>query len=185
MAKPGRKKKNAYLEFLDGNPTKRPIEDFGIEVQGEPWVPEHLSEIARGCIECIKQSMPRRIYSALDSQLLAAFGAAWAAFVMASTEIGRPGFVPVASGRVSPWFNIQNGAIDKMCALSDRLGLDPKSRQSLKLPGARQQKSKFSGLVGATRDAPKTLSGSLNASQFPAARDKGDDSSFGNGSAIS
>jgi hypothetical protein len=35
-----------------------------------------------------------------------------------------------------------------MASLGDRLGLDPKSRAALKLPNARQQRSKFEGLIG-------------------------------------
>jgi len=35
-----------------------------------------------------------------------------------------------------------------MATLGDRLGLDPKSRAALKLPSARQQRSKFEGLIG-------------------------------------
>jgi hypothetical protein len=31
---------------------------------------------------------------------------------------------------------------------TDRLGLDPKSRAVLRLPGARQKKSRFAGLIG-------------------------------------
>ena len=41
-----------------------------------------------------------------------------------------------------------------MAALGDRLGLDPKSRAAMKLPDAKQRKSKFAGLMGAT--APTT-----------------------------
>jgi len=36
-----------------------------------------------------------------------------------------------------------------MAALGDRLGLDPKSRAALKMPSAKQRKSKFAGLLGA------------------------------------
>jgi hypothetical protein len=35
-----------------------------------------------------------------------------------------------------------------MASLGDRLELDPKSRAALKLPSARQQRSKFEGLIG-------------------------------------
>jgi hypothetical protein len=35
-----------------------------------------------------------------------------------------------------------------LASLGDRLGLDPKSRAGLKLPGAKQRKSKFAGLLG-------------------------------------
>jgi hypothetical protein len=88
----GPRKKLAELEALDGNPGKRPIETSGIEAYGEPFVPEHLSDDARGCIEVIKQSMPASVYSALDTFLLAAFATAWATHKRATHEINRPGF---------------------------------------------------------------------------------------------
>jgi hypothetical protein len=35
-----------------------------------------------------------------------------------------------------------------IASLGDRLGLNPAARAALKLPRARQQKSKFDGLIG-------------------------------------
>jgi hypothetical protein len=35
-----------------------------------------------------------------------------------------------------------------VASFGDRLGLDPRSRTSLKLPDARQKRSKFAGLIG-------------------------------------
>ena len=60
-------KKPAVIRRLEGNPGRRPIEESGIEGLGEPFVAEHLMDDARGCIDVIKQSMPARIYSELDS----------------------------------------------------------------------------------------------------------------------
>jgi P27 family predicted phage terminase small subunit len=147
-------KKPAALRRLEGNPGRRPIEDCGIEAQGAPFIPEHLCDDARGVIDCIKASMPPSVYSALDSFLLAAFGMAWAIHKRAAHEIGAPGFQwTTASKRgspqASPWIRIANQQAGIMAALGDRLGLDPKSRTALKLPDAKQRKSKFAGLMGA------------------------------------
>lgn len=155
MGARGPRKKLPQLAKLDGNPGKRPIEEFGIEAQGEPFVAEHLSDDAQGCIEVIKRSMPPRVYSALDSFLLAAFGTAWAIHKQAVLEINRPDFravISVESGAQmqSPWFAILNKQAALMASLGDRLGLDPKARAALKLPAARQQRSKFEGLIGQT-----------------------------------
>lgn len=150
----GRRKKIPELERLDGNPTKRVIEDSGIEALGAPFVPEHLSDDARGCIEVIKQSMPGKVYSALDSFHLAAFGTAWALHKLAAHKINEPGFQHVyevgdnGAQAQSPWLAILNKQAMLMASLGDRLGLDPKSRAALKLPSAKQQKSKFAGLIG-------------------------------------
>ena len=159
----GPRKKLSAIEALEGNPGKRAIEASGVEGLGEPFVAEHLMDDARGCIEVIKQSMPTKVYSALDSFHLAAFGMAWAIHKKAALEISNPEFVWVVlnsagSQTPSPWIKILNSQAEKMASLGDRLGLDPKSRAALKLPSARQQKSKFEGLVGRRPSSP-----SLNA----------------------
>jgi phage terminase small subunit len=146
-------KKPAVIRRLEGNPGKRLIEESGIEAQGQPFIPEHLMDDARGVIEVIRDSMPPSVYSALDSFLLAAFGMAWAIHKKAAHEIGNPDFEwfvtnSIGSHVVSPWVKILNAQAAIMASLGDRLGLDPKSRATLKLPGARQQKSKFEGLIG-------------------------------------
>jgi phage terminase small subunit len=73
----------------------------------------------------------------------------------AAHEIDAPGFQwTTASKRgspqASPWIRIANRQAGILAALGDRLGLDPKSRAALKLPDARQRKSKFAGLTGAS-----------------------------------
>jgi hypothetical protein len=50
------------------------------------------------------------------------------------------------------WLRILNKQAAIMAALGDRLGLDPKSRAALKLPGS-PRRSKFAGLLGAQIDA--------------------------------
>ena len=153
MGKRGPQPKLAAIKRLEGNPGQYPIEESGIEGLGEPFVAEHLMDDARGCIDVIKQSMPARIYSALDSFHLAAFGMAWAIHKKAAIEISNPKFewtVPNSTGAQapSPWIKILNGQAALIATLGDRLGLDPKSRAALKLPDARQRRSKFHGLLG-------------------------------------
>jgi phage terminase small subunit len=153
MGKRGPRGKLAAVEALEGNPGKRLIEESGIEALGQPFVPEHLMDDARGCIEVIKQSMPTSVYSALDSFHLAAFGMAWAIHKKAALEISNPSFEWIVinsagSQTQSPWLKILNGQAAIIASLGDRLGLDPKSRAALKLPTAKQKKSKFAGLIG-------------------------------------
>jgi phage terminase small subunit len=164
LGKRGPKPKLAALAKLEGNPGKRVIEESGIEALGEPFIPEHLSDDARGCIEVIKQSMPSSIYSALDSFILSAFATAWALHKLAAHKINDPAFKHV--GKVgdngaeaqSPWIAILNKQAALMASLGDRLGLDPKSRAALKLPGAKQKKSKFAGLIGQSGLSPSLSS---------------------------
>jgi len=148
------------MKILEGNPGQRIIEELGITGLGEPFVAEHLMDDARGCIEMIKQSMPDGIYSALDSFLLAAFGVAWAIHKTAVIKVSDPGFQIVyemtESGALvqNPWLAILNKQALMMATLGDRLGLDPKSRALLRLPGAKQQKSQFAGLIGQSGSLP-------------------------------
>ena len=69
----GRRRKLAALDKLDGNPSRRLIEESGPEALGEPFIPEHLCDDARGCLEVIRASMPRQIHSTLDTFSLSAF----------------------------------------------------------------------------------------------------------------
>ena len=153
MAKHGPSKKPAALGILEGCPGKLDVEESGIEALGSPFVAEHLMDDARGCIDAIKMSMPARVYSALDSFTLAAFGMAWAIYKKAAIEISNPAFDYVVTGATgaqlpSPWLKILNQQAMLMVSLGDRLGLNPASRAALKLPNAKQQKSKFDGLIG-------------------------------------
>ena len=148
MGKRGPQPKLAIFKHLDGNPGNREIEAYGIEGLGEPFIPEHLVDDARGCVEVIKKSMPPKVYSALDSFLLAAFGTQWAIHKMAAEKIAAPDFEAVGKrGAINRWLTVLDKATGQMLALSDRLGLDPRSRQNLKLPRARQQRSKFADLA--------------------------------------
>jgi phage terminase small subunit len=163
MGKRGPRGKHPALEALEGNPGKRLIQESGIEALGEPFVAEHLMDDARGCIEVIKQSMPVNIYSALDSFHLAAFGMAWAIHKKAALEISNPSFDWIVTNSAgsetqSPWIKMLNGQAAILASLGDRLGLDPKSRAALKLPGARQRKSKFAGLIGQLGSSPSLSS---------------------------
>lgn len=158
MGKRGPRKKLTAFEMLEGNPGKKIIRALGIEALGEPFIAEHLMDDARGCIEVIKRSMPLKVYSALDSFLLAAFGMAWAAHKRASIEISNPKFewVTVRSNGspcVSPWFKLLDKQAIMMASIGDRLGLDPKSRNAMQLPKAQQQQSKFAGLIGQSKSS--------------------------------
>jgi phage terminase small subunit len=139
---------------FEGNPGQYPIEEIGIEGLGQPFCPEHLCDDARGCMEVIKASMPSSVYSALDSFLLAAFAVAWSVHKKAALEIsGRDfKFVHEVNGNgtlaQSPWLAILNKQAVILASLGSRLGLDPAARAALKLPTAKQKKSKFDGLIG-------------------------------------
>ena len=57
-------KKPIAVRIAEGNPGKRRIDLSGVvEASGAPFIPEHLPDDARGCIEVIKSSMPPGVYS--------------------------------------------------------------------------------------------------------------------------
>jgi len=99
----------------------------------------------------IKQSMPSHIYSPLHSFILAAFGTAWAIHKKAALAISDPNFKWIDKSKRGAGverIKIARQQAALMASLSDRLGLDPKSRAALKMPDAKQRKSKFAGLLG-------------------------------------
>jgi hypothetical protein len=145
MGRRGPQPKPAALKILEGNPGQYRIEPTGIDACGEPFIPDHLPDDAQGCLEVIKASMPGKVYSALDTFLLSAFAVAWALHKKASLVISDPNFNFETHAR---WVRLANQQAALMASLSDRLGLDPRSRAALKLPSARQQRSKFAGLLG-------------------------------------
>ena len=163
MARP---RKLQALEILEGYPGKKAVEASGIEACGEPFIMEHLPDDARGCIEIIRQSMPVGVYSALDSFLLAQYGMAWAMHKRAALRVSAADFEPVvevngSTGRngtlmQNPWLKILDEQTKLLASLGDRLGLDPKSRAAIKLPGARQRRSRFDGLLGPTVSLPSS-----------------------------
>lgn len=162
MGARGPRKKLPSLERLEGSPGKRRIIDSGIEPFGDVFVPEHLCDDARGCIEVIRRSMPPKVYSALDTFLLSAFAKAWAVHKRAAHEINAPGFVWIVKNSTgsetpNPWIKVLNSQAQLLASLGDRLGLDPKARAGLKLP-AEKPKSRFDGLIGQRVSSP-----SLNA----------------------
>lgn len=151
MGKRGPRKKLPKLEILEGKPGKRAVVNLGVEGLGEVFIPEHLPDDAIGCMEVVKASMPAGVYAKMDTFIMAAFAMAWAEHKHAAHVIAAPDFqriIPNSAGNavVNPWLKHLNQQAQIMASLGDRLGLDPKARQSLRLP-AEAPKSKFGGLI--------------------------------------
>ena len=138
----------AEIKRLKGNPGKRPLPEGGVVASGEPFVPDHLEDDAKACVEMIRRSMPPGVYARSDSFALAAYGAAWALHKAAVEALRtEPRVVQGSRGpQPSPWVKIQNQQAQLMMSLGDRLGLDPKARAALKLPDEKPA-SKFDGLL--------------------------------------
>lgn len=133
----GRPKKPAILKHLEG--PKRghgePI-DAIIEFLGAPFTPEHLSDDARGCIEVIRQSVPPKVFSCLDSFLLASFGIAWAAHKEATIRLfgGTEEWIyETENGRKvkNPWFDLLVNTTHMMVSAGTALCITPATRSKL------------------------------------------------------
>ena len=141
------------VQQLKGNPSKRKIAPSGPKPLGEVFVPDHISDDAKACMEIVKKSMPPNVYSKLDSFALAGFAVAWALHKEAATAIADPDFQSVTKGSmgqevISPWFKILNEQANQMRSWGDRLGLDPKARMALNVMNEEKPKSKFGDLTG-------------------------------------
>jgi P27 family predicted phage terminase small subunit len=152
MGKRGPRGKLPEIERLEGNPGKRTVVDDGVSGLGSPFIADHLAADAKECIAAIKASMPPKIYSALDSYILAAFATAWSIHKRATEEVANPEFchiaiTPMGDKKPHAWLKILNEQAKLMASLGDRLGLDPKSRAALSLPKEDKPVSKFAGLV--------------------------------------
>jgi hypothetical protein len=150
MGRRGPQPKPTALKILEGNPGQYPI-PTGIEACGEPFIPDHLPDDAQGCLEIIKQSMPSSVFSLLDTFALSSFATAWSLHKRAVLAISGPDFNLETDAR---WVRLATQQAALMASLSDRLGLDPRSRAALKLPNAKQKRSKFAGLLGQVGSTP-------------------------------
>ena len=164
MGKRGPRKKLAVLERLEGNPSKRLIQEAGIEGIGDPFICDHLMPDAASCVMAVISSMPPGVYRKMDSFLLADYGMAWATHKRAAEEIAKTDFAwtetnDKGNSQPSPWLKILNTSAAALANLGGRLGLDPVARQGLRLPEQRPE-SKFHGLIGPALIEPNESSSS-------------------------
>lgn len=146
----GRKPKPAELRRLEGNPGHRPINDDTPQTIGKPECPAYLKDYAFKVWGKIVGSMPEKVYSPADEELLAAYCVAAAMHREAVQRIGEMGAVIVGESGApyqNPWTGILNTQATKMATIGSRLGLDPAARATLRVPKDEKPKSKFEGLV--------------------------------------
>lgn len=149
----GPKPKLPAVEILEGRPGKKPILGEFLEATGEAFVPEHISDAAQACMEVCKASMPDRTYSQADTYALAAFAEAWAVHRELTHQMQAPGFEWTLIGEggrhyANPVVGMRNTQAQLIATLGDRLGLNPKARIGIRLPGEKRPRSKFDGLLG-------------------------------------
>lgn len=150
MGKRGPKPKPMELRRIEGNPAKRPMNDEAPEARGRPLPPDYLSVYGREVWDRVIGSMPDKIYTAADQDLLAAYCVQSDLHRNAVKQTNIEGAViPGNEGRsyVNPCVKVLNEAARQMTSIGTRLGLDPAARASLKVPKDEKPKSKFEGLV--------------------------------------
>ena len=150
MGKRGPKPKPIELKRLEGNPGARPLNEDAPQPVGRPSMPEYLKGYARLVWVKVVGSMPERVYSPADEELLAAYCVAADMHREAVQQIAERG--PICIGEKgteyqSPWMGILNTQAQKMATVGTRLGLDPAARATLRVPKDEKPKSKFEGLV--------------------------------------
>lgn len=150
MGKRGPKPKPMELRRLEGNPAARPLNEDAPQPTGKPRRPAYLTGYAAEVWTKVVGSMPEKIYSPADEELLAAYCVAAAMHREAVVRLSEMGAVIVGESGApyqNPWTGILNTQATKMATIGSRLGLDPAARATLRVPKDEQPKSKFEGLV--------------------------------------
>lgn len=156
MGKRGPQKKPTVMRIIEGNPSKRPVPEPGVVIlEGEPFVPPHLSDDAQECVEMIKRMMPPKLYGEVDGFALSAYATAYAWHKYFSHAMSAPDFQTMVVGstgalRPHPYFKLLKDQSGEMRAWGTRLGLDPAARAALigLAPAAPEKPpSKFDGLI--------------------------------------
>jgi P27 family predicted phage terminase small subunit len=152
----GRKPKPTHLKLLDGNPSKRAIN------QGEPQpklrpptCPSHLCPPAKAeWKRLVGQLTVLRLLTELDRAALAAYCQAYGRWVEAERKLQEtPMLLKLPSGYVqqNPWLTIANKQLELMHKFLSEFGLSPVSRSRVTTAtGTRVGgNGKFAGLIGA------------------------------------
>lgn len=118
---------------------------------GRPVCPDYLSAYGREVWGRIIGSMPEKVYTAADQDLLAAYCVSADLLRIASQQAALEGAVIPGEGEgrsyVNPCIKVLNEAAQKLAVIGSRLGLDPAARASLKVAKDEKPRSKFEGLV--------------------------------------
>ncbi|MEQ9488036.1 MAG: phage terminase small subunit P27 family [Alphaproteobacteria bacterium] len=151
MGKRGPKPKPTGLRILEGNPSRRPINEAEPVATGEPPIPEHLSDDAQQIWRQIMDSVPPGMISAADAPLLAAYCEAWSTHKQAAIQLRKErdlmGPTLIRDGKPSPYVKIMSDAARTMATLATRLGLSPADRSGLKMGERKPESSRWAGLI--------------------------------------
>lgn len=146
----GRPPKPTKLHVLDGNPSRKKLNENELEPIALANRPAHLNGVAIKEWERALAAMPPGFYTEADVPLLAIYAQAWQLYRDATITIEREGITDVGSQGQSvahPAIAIMNKQAEILLKAADRLGMSPTARARLSNP-TQKGEDKFSGLLG-------------------------------------
>lgn len=145
----GRPAKPTRMKELAGNPGKRPLNKSEPKTSSLPMAPSGMTARAKTAWAKIVHAMPPGVYTALDSNLLAAYCEAVSLHGQATAKLTKgPLEITGSTGqvKVTPWIGVQSEAARLIATLGAKLGLDPVSRQQINSEEG-QAADEFDGLI--------------------------------------
>ena len=146
----GRRPKPPEIKRLEGNPGRRPIPTETTEATGRPSKPDYVKGYADQVWNRLVGSMPEKVYTAADQDLLATYCVSAALHRDAAAKVHEMGAVITTEAgtlTTNPYVRVLNAQATKMTSIGSRLGLDPAARANLRVPKDDKPKSKFAGLI--------------------------------------
>ena len=137
MAITGPRPKPTSLRILEGNPSRRPLNDKEAHPDKEiPKCPDHLNEEAQKEWERISNKLfDLCLLTEIDGQALAMYCQAYANWKEATEQIKKTGMIIRAAKNnypiLNPYMSIANRAFEQMLALLAEFGMTPASRSRI------------------------------------------------------
>lgn len=134
--------KATNLRILEGNPSKRPLNDNEPQPEAGAICPEWLSEDAQEEWERLAPVLEAcGILTKADQYTLAAYCEAVSGYKAATLAVAQRGMVMQGERqrKVSPEMAAQRNYAEQMIKFGTKLGLSPGDRASIKVPGPKQQ----------------------------------------------
>jgi P27 family predicted phage terminase small subunit len=115
-----------------GNPGRRPLNDTEPTPDGRPLAPDYLDTYAKSVWTRVLCSMSEGVFTACDTNILAAYCTACSLHRAAVKQRKQRGLMQ--KGSIAPWYKVEKEQADLIAKLGTRLGLDPSARAAIKVP---------------------------------------------------
>lgn len=132
----GMPRKPAAIREMEGNRGHRPIPNE-VKAFGKPKLPENFTEAEREVWNDLVRTIPKRILTEADQQVMERMSIAWASYRQLSALIRQSG--PLAKGAtgspiLNPLWRARALAAHEMHKCGEQLGLSPIARTRLTEP---------------------------------------------------